>query len=37
MAATVQQTWTDDLERCERQMHEREQYEQLQQQQDGAA
>jgi hypothetical protein len=38
IAASVQQTWTDDLERCERQMHERQQYEQLQErQQDGAA
>ena len=27
IAATVQQTWADDLERCERQMHERQQTE----------
>jgi hypothetical protein len=29
IAATVQQTWADDLERCERQMHERQQNERL--------
>jgi hypothetical protein len=34
IAATVQQTWTDDLERCERQMHERQKHEQTE---DGAA
>ena len=34
IAATVHQTWTDDLERCERQMHERQMHEQTE---DGAA
>jgi hypothetical protein len=37
IAATVQQTWTDDLERCERQMHEREQYERTQTSEEGVA
>jgi hypothetical protein len=37
IAATVQQTWTDDLERCERQMHERQQNERTETTEDGAA
>ena len=37
IAATVQQTWTDDLERFERQMYERQQYERTETTEDGAA